>query len=665
MSYRRELQRRARNGLRLVLVLAALIHASATENTGQSLVPLTHAQKSVSAIKTNPQREAYYGDLHLHTNYSLDAYVAFGAGVDPNDAYRFAKGETVNYLGQPVRRREPLDFMAVTDHSEYIGVLKQLEDPNSSFARSELGKALVRYMASRTGRNGPTTNAEIATFARKKADVKSMSPLVKDFFKGWLTGKNDLPDNLKAESAWQREIQFANRNYEPGRFTTFIAYEWSSQPNAAVLHRNVIFKGDSAPPPFTARDSQRPEDLWEWLNKIRKEGYEALAIPHNGNFSTGLMYDWVDSNGKPIDEVYAEKRQLNEPLSEISQNKGASETHPLLSPNDEFSNYEILERIIGASPSRPAGSYLRNALGRGLVLDRKLAVNPFKYGFVGASDLHSGLSISAQADFAGGHAGVNLGGVKPTKEQAAAVLSKPGAIGSESSLRNLTSGNLTGVWAESNTRESIYGALRRRETFATTGTKIKLRFFGGWNYAKELLDQGDWLANAYRQGVPMGGDLAAKPSTAEAPSFAIWAVKDPNGANLDRVQVIKVWEEDGRQKEKVFDVVWSGPRKPFAETGKLPAVGNTVNQKTGTYTNTIGAAELKTVWKDPEFTSSHFAAYYLRVLEIPTPRWSTLLAVQYGLPIPKDVATTIQLRGWSSPIWYSPHRQSNKKSLVR
>ena len=665
MCYGRILHKRARGVLWLVLILAALIHASTTEDTGKSLVSLTHTQKPVPAIKTNPQRDVYYGDLHLHTSYSLDAYIWFGARVDPNDAYRFAKGETVNYLGQPVRRREPLDFMAVTDHSEYIGVLRQLEDPNSVFAQSELGKALESYMAARAGGEHPATNAEFAAFARKKADVKSTPPLLQDFFKDWLTGKNELPDNLKVESAWQREIQFANRNYEPGRFTTFIAYEWTAQPNGAVRHRNVIFKGDAAPLPFTARDSQKPEDLWEWLQKIRKDGYEALAIPHNGNFSSGLMYDWVDSSGKPIDAAYAEVRQLNEPVSEISQNKGASETHPLLSPNDEFANYEILERIVGDSPYHPAGSYLRDALGRGLVLERKLAVNPYKYGFVGASDLHGGLSISAQADFAGGHAGVNLGGGKPTKEQAAAILGKAGGVGSESSFRNLTSGNLTAVWAESNTRESIYGAFRRKETFATTGTKIKLRFFGGWNYAKELLNKGNWLASAYREGVPMGGDLPAKLSTAKAPSFAIWAVKDPNGANLDRVQVIKVWEEHGRQKEKVFDVVWAGLRKPFSDTGKLPAVGNTVNLEAGTYTNTIGAAELETVWKDPEFAPQHLAAYYVRVLEIPTPRWSTLLAVQYGLPLPEDVPATIQLRAWSSPIWYSPQRRSNKKSPDR
>jgi hypothetical protein len=416
----------------------------------------------------------------------------------------------------------------------------------------------------------------------------------------------------------------------------------------------VIFRGDSAPQPFTAWDSRDPEALWDWLEAIRQQGFEALAIPHNGNASDGQMYAWLDSASGYINRNYAERRQVNEPLSEISQNKGTSETHPLLSPNDEFANYEIYDYMEGdrRHAGQPGGSYLRDALGRGLVLQREVGVNPFKYGFVGASDLHSGLSVSAQADYAGSYYRPNIAAGRPRRAEAESILT----VGSNRVEQNrpTTTGSLTGVWAESNTRESIYDALRRRETFATTGTRMKIRFFGGWGLTKALLDDRNWLQSAYRDAVPMGGSLSASPTDAVAPAFAIWAIKDPNGANLDRLQIIKVWEQDAQQKERVYDVAWAGNRKPDPETGRLPTVGNTVDQKAGTYANTIGAAELTVVWKDPDFHPRQFAAYYVRVLEIPSPRWSTLLAAGAGVALPSDVPATIQQRGWSSPIWYTP-----------
>ena len=375
----------------------------------------------------------------------------------------------------------------------------------------------------------------------------------------------------------------------------------------------------------------------------------------NGNASNGLMYDWTTIDGKPIDRAYAALRQANEPLTEIAQNKGSSDTHPILSPNDEFSNFEIYDHLLATTQlSTPQGSYVRDALSRGLVLQRIVGVNPYKYGIEGGSDLHGALSVSSQADYAGNMAGANLGGGRPTKEQAAGVLS--GARIGDNALTPLvtTSGNLTGAWAESNTRESIYSALRRKETFATTGTKLKVRFFGGWNLDTALVRQQDWVKTAYDTAVPMGSDLPANTSRATAPSFAVWAVKDPNSGNLDRIQVIKVWEEHNHQKEKIFDIAWSGHRVPDPKTGKVPPVGDTVDLRTAKYTNTIGAAELKAVWTDPEFEPERLAAYYLRVLEIPTPRWSTLLAVQNGLPIPKGVDAAEQQRAWSSPIWYTP-----------
>ncbi len=619
-------------------------------------IHLTALAQAPAAVKVNPLRAAYYGDLHLHTSYSLDAYMR-GTKIDPDEAYRFAKGEVLTYLGQSVRRRESLDFLAVTDHSEMIGVYHELEDPGSGFSNSAVGKTLRALFAAITGPDGrhdltrlrkdPGLADRWETFWRESGD---------SIFPSSIDKKLPYAREADARNAWNRVIGCANRNYEPGKFTTFVAYEWSSAPHNANLHRNVIFSGNAAPYPFTSFDSTDPQDLWNWLEKIRREGFEALAIPHNANASNGLMYDWLGE--RMMDRPYAEERQANEPLSEISQTKGASETHPLLSPNDEFADYEIYDFMENwrKQVGRPQGSYLRDALSAGLVLQRRLGTNPFKYGFVGGSDLHSGLSMSAQADHAGDVFVANIGGGKPTQEQAIRRLA-PAGDGTDVDLK-MTSGNLTGVWAESNTRESIYGALRRRETFATSGTRLKFRFFGGWSFSNRLLQEKDWVATAYSKSVPMGGDLPREPAKGGAPAFAIWAIKDPNGASLDRVQVVKVWEEAGQQKEKVFDVAWAGDRKPDPKTGRLPAIRDTVDLKTGRYTNDSGAAELRSVWTDPEFNSERYAAYYLRVLEIPTPRWSTLLALENGLPLPDAVPATEQQRGWSSPIWYSPPNET-------
>ncbi|GAA0526766.1 hypothetical protein FHS83_002098 [Rhizomicrobium palustre] len=606
-------------------------------STAAALAVSGAAMGQGGGIAVHPEREAYYGDLHLHTSYSFDAYVLLGTKVDPDAAYRFAKGEPVDVLGQQVRRREPLDFLAVTDHSENIGVAREADIPGSAIAQSAWGRGL-------------------------QADRKSLSTGFTSDRKGFLElltkyflGDKDQPQAVKdvAKSAWEREVSAANHNNQPGKFTAFVAYEWSSLPNGANLHRNVIFKGDKAPSPFSSLDSQNPEKLWDWLDQIRKDGYEALAIPHNANASNGLMYDWNTYEGRPIDLAWALRRAENEPLSEISQNKGQSETIPALSPNDEFADFEVWDTLlVSAQKSKPGGSYVRDALSRGLVLQKALGVNPYKYGIVGASDIHSGLSVSAQQDYPGyasGKPGV------PTKEEATAVLNSANGASIANRLRG-TSGNLTGIWAESNTRDSLYAGLRRKETFATSGTRLKFRFFGGWNLDSKLVSHGDWVKEAYAKGVPMGGDLPVKPGAAKGPSFAVWAAKDPNSANLDRVQIIKVWEEGGQQKEKIFDVAWSGNRSIDPKTRKLRAVGNTVDLKTGAYDNSIGATELKTVWRDPEFDPKHLAAYYVRVLEIPTPRWSTLLAIANQLPLPKSVALTEQQRGWSSPIWYTPKK---------
>ncbi len=591
-------------------------------------------------------RRAFFGDLHLHTGYSFDAYSFMGTRITPDEAYKFARGLPITYLGQTVQRPRPLDFTAVTDHSEFMGSLNQLEDPDSALSKSDLG-TLLR--------------------------TKPLAGFLKVFAAG--NAHKDLPElNAKAAeaSAWKKEVEAANASYLPGTFTTFIAYEWTSMPQLKDnLHRNVIFKGSGPEMPFSSNDSIKPEDLWSYLEKLRARGIEGLAIPHNANASGGLMFDWNNSEGKPIDEVYAQRRAMNEPLTEVYQNKGQSETAPELSPSDEFSNFEVMEELLGGGPSPVNGSYIRQALGRGLVIQSKVGFNPYKLGFVGATDYHSGLSNSDENAYAGQGAlsvdpNVNL----PSRDAAIKAMAprKPGD-GHPKSLQEAAeskseealgtggiygSGGLTGVWAEHNDRDSIYAALRRKETFATSGPEIRLRFFGGWDVSPDVLGAPDWVTAAYRHDVPMGADLPSRPAAADAPSFIFQAAKDPTSGNLDRIQVIKIWLEGGDYREKIFNVAWSAGRSPDPVTGKLPPIRNTVDLKTATYANSVGAPFLQAVWRDPQFDPSKPAIYYARAIEIPTPRWNTILAVKRNLPLPAHLPATIQERAVSSPIWYTP-----------
>jgi len=577
----------------------------------------------------NVERHVYFGDLHLHTLLSFDAYVMMGTKTDPDTAYRYARGEAVAYRGQRVQRPWPLDFLAVTDHSESIGVFATMEDPDSPLSRSELGQKALHG-----GR---------AAFFDILRQINSGQPLP----------GVDAP--AIARSAWQREIDAANANYRPGSFTTFIAYEWSSMAEDKYnLHRNVIFRGNSAPFPFTSADSRRPEDLWNYLEKNRAQGIEALAIPHNSDASGGLMYDWNDSDGKPIDQRYAELRARNEPLSEIGQSKGNSETVPALSPDDAFANFEVFQHLlVSRGQQRPDGSYLRQAWGRGLVIGARVGVNPYRFGVVGASDFHTGLSDSRESEY-GGDMGNEAAPL--TAEEARKRLTRATSTLGDMGYSPLDNGsaNVTGVWAERNTRESLYDALRRKETYATSGTRIQLRFFAGWGYGAGLLQSPGWVRRAYARGVPMGGDLPARPRAARAPQFLVSAVKDPAAANLDRVQIVKLWLERGAYRERVYDVALSGGRRVNRATGQAPPVGDTVDLRTATYRNTIGATALQAQWTDPDFRPDVPAVYYARALEIPTPRWSTVLAVRSGLPVPADAPATLQERAWSSPIWYRP-----------
>ncbi len=570
----------------------------------------------------NPLKNAYFGDLHVHTALSFDAFTA-GTRILPDDSYRYAQGEAVEYLGRKVKRKAPLDFLAVTDHAEYLGTARKIADPNGPFKDTELSRLL----------NNPDPKAFIAAF-------KSFAKAVADRdFHGY-----DLLSDDVVKGNWQLVIDAAEKHYRPGKFTTFIAYEWSSTPGSQNLHRNVIFRNNKVPDrPFSAIDSHEPEALWNFLEAQRRNGYEALAINHNANASNGLMFDFKDSSANPITPEYAGLRNRNEPLAEVVQTKGQSETHPLLSPTDEFSDYEIWSRLLATTRTGAIdGSYVRQAYGRGLEIASRISANPFKFGLVGASDVHSGLSSTEEDNYLG---------ISPQDRSAQVVLANTkDSLAGEPAIVFSAAG-LTGVWAEANTREAIFDALKRKEVFATSGNRITVRFFAGWNLPKDLVQQADWVKTAYALGVPMGSDLPAGPQDA-APKFAVQAVKDPNSGNLDRIQIVKVWSKAGKSFEKVFDVVWAGKRNIDRETGKLPPVGNTVDVKTATYKNAIGATELVTVWQDPEFDAGAPAVYYVRVLEIPTPRWTTYWAVQAGLPLPERVPATIQERAWTSPIFY-------------
>jgi hypothetical protein len=604
-------------------------------------------------------RRVFFGELHLHTALSLDAW-SYGTKLLPEDAYRFGRGDTVMVPavqvakeegGSPAgeiaaRRAWPLDFMAVTDHSENLGTLLSLDDPRSAFANSELGKTFKEH-----------PNRAFSREVEARRGGEGAPP--------------ELHDPAAMRQGWDMVIKAANDNYQPGKFTTFIAYEWSSLPNGRNLHRNVIFNADHAPPPFTADQSQRAEDLWAYLEGVRARGIDVIAIPHNGNASGGLMYDWNDSDGKPIDEAYAQRRAMNEPLTEIVQIKGQSDTVPSLSPNDEFADFEIFDHLLGSpsTKSAPAGSYVRDAFGRGLAIQAKVGANPYKYGVVGGSDIHNGLSASSEDASAGGQFGIDPNTMLPQGDEAKRALGELPPLNvdtgaemtnaSEAQRRMLverSSAGLTGVWAEENTRDAIFAALKRKETFATSGTRIRVRMFAAWQLPSHILARKDWIAQAYARGVPMGADMPERPSAAIAPTFLLQAARDPEGANLDRIQIIKIWLDGSRYQERVFDIAVSGNRKIDPRTHRTTPVGTSVDLATGSYTNTIGAPVLTAVWRDPEFDIAKPAVYYARVLEIPTPRWSTLLAVKNHLPLSTYVPATIQERAWSSPIWYSPRQ---------
>ncbi len=604
-------------GIRAAITTLAIPAAMALAATAQ-------AQATDPAVAVEPLRRAYFGDLHLHTANSFDAAWA-GVRTTPHDAYRYAQGYPVTYMGQVVRRKAPLDFLAVTDHAEFTGVTMQILNHDPQFEGTGWYQSL-------TEGNRPGFGRILGAAFR---------------------GAEALPE-LNTEAVkrgnWQAVVDVANEFNQPGKFTALVAFEWSDTPGGSHNHRVVVFRGPKFPQlPFSALDSRQPEDLWKYADANRARGIDSVLIPHNPNLSNGMQFSYDGPDGKPMSRAYAQIKARNELLVEITQIKGTSETHPELSPNDEFANFEILEHNVAGKRGELNGSYVRQSLARGLDIAARTGVNPYRFGFVGGSDFHSATSATEEDNYTGalGDSDFPFGdNVKHVLQDINPVIRQPITV--------LSASGITGVWAEQNTREALFAALQRREVFATSGTRMQVRVFAGWNYPQDLLRRADWLGQAYAGGVPMGGDLARAPASARAPRLIVQALKDPNGANLDRIQIVKVWRKDGVDNERVFDVAWSGQRKPDARTGKVPAVGNSVDLGKATYTNTIGAPQLSAQWADPQFDATLSAAYYARVLEIPTPRWSTYLAVRNNLPLTQAQPPTLQERAWTSPIFYTP-----------
>lgn len=603
-----------------------------TEQPYIESAPITTKIYSEKTEDFNENRNAYFGDLHVHTSWSFDAFV-FNVRTTPDDAYNFGKGEPIAHVsGEPIQTQRPLDFMAVSDHAEYMGVMMQMLDDESALSNLDI--------------------AEMITSSDREASINAYGKIGLSLALSW--PYKELLDQGVIQSTWQHIVEAADRHYEPGKFTTFPAYEWTSNKTvifakesyAQNLHRNVIYKGGRVSGvPFSAFNSQDPEHLWSWMDNERSKGIELLAIPHNGNISNGLMYDLKTLSGESLTGEYAEARSRNEPINEVVQMKGQSMTHPILSSNDEFADYEIYAFTFSQGgippPSQAKHSYVREALGNGMALEKSLGTNPFKFGFIGSTDGHNGASAFEEDNFVG-----KLGTADATPEIRMTELPpRP--------TKFFSAAGLAGVWAKENTREAIYEALERKETFATSGPRIKLRFFGGWELKVDSLVDHDWVSEAYANGVPMGGDLPNRPATVDGgPYFIIQAIKDPEGANIDRVQVIKSFlDEDDIPREQIFEVVWAGERT-ITSDGKLPPIGSTVDVSSATYTNDIGVISLQTIWEDPTFDASQSAVYYVRVLEIPTPRWTTYDAVALGVEPLTDVPVSVQERAWSSPIWY-------------
>jgi len=622
----RYLPRAPQLALAALLVLAAGCARESPPEPPRTAAP---AQPAASA----PASRVFWGDLHVHSRYSFDSFSLGNRALGPEDAFRFARGEAVRaHTGELAQLRRPLDFLMVSDHAEFLGVLPRLAERDAALLDSELGRRWSQYLAD-----------------------GNVQAIVADYVD--LIGRGEKPTALNepfTSSVWQELNAIAERFNEPGRFTAFIGYEWTSMIAGANLHRNVVFRDGAARTgqalPFSALDSTDPEALWAFLERYeRATGGAAIAIPHNGNLSNGAMFADLTVSGKPLDAAYARVRARREPVYEVTQVKGDGEAHPLLSPEDEFADFETWDQgDITMQPKQPgmlAGEYARSALRKGLGWQVRLGANPFRFGMIGSTDSHTTLSTADDDNFFGKF---------PDSEPS------PERLGNRMAGRlwenwRLAASGYAAVWAAENTREALFDALVRREVYATTGPRITVRFFGGWDFTAADLAEPDYARRAYARGVPMGGELPR--SRADGiPRFLVAAAKDPLGANLDRIQIVKAWAEaDGTTHERVFDVALSDGRRVDPATGHAPRLASSVDPETASYRNDSGAAELSTVWEDPDFDPGTRAAYYARVIEIPTPRWTAYDRARFGVLPGAEVPLETTERAYTSPIWYTPH----------
>ena len=597
------------------------------------------------AQRSFPSRPLW-GDTHLHTGLSVDAGL-FGARLGLEDAYRFARGEEVmSSTGQPAKLARPLDWLVIADHSDGMGFIDDLRAGAPEVLKFEQGARWAEGLAAGGQQSVDTALDLITTFSQGKMEPALLATY--------------SPGSKIYASVWEKVVEAAESYNEPGRFSTLIGFEWTSLVKGNNLHRNVIFRdgGDKAGQvvPYTTQapiGSTDPLDLYKWLeNYEAKSGGTVLALAHNGNLSNGLMFP-VDAQytGRKLDAEYVQKRAKWEPMYEVTQIKGDGEAHPFLSPDDEFADYETwdagnLDLSEAKKPEMLQYEYAREALKNGLKLESRLGTNPYKFGMVGSTDSHTALSTAEEDNFFGKHSGS-----EPSPDRMLHPFTKTDK-GEFKGWQTAASG-LAAVWAEENTRASIFDAMARKEVYATTGTRITVRFFGGWDYTTDDLNSRAPAFRGYEKGVPMGGDLSAE-TGGKAPTFMVYALKDPIGANLDRIQIVKGWlDAEGKTHEQVYNVAWSDGRKLDAK-GKLPPVGNTVDIKNANWKNTIGASELGTVWSDPDFDAAQRAFYYARVIEIPTPRWIVYDAFRYGTKIPEDAKAIQQERAYTSPIWFRP-----------
>ena len=604
--------------------------------TGKSYSP--YAQRGFPS-------NVYWGDTHLHTSLSMDAG-AFGNRLGLDKAYQFARGdEIVSSNGTPAKLSRPLDFLVIADHSDNMGLFPDLYAGKPNILADPTGKDWYERIQAGDG-------------------VSVALELIGKFSQGdFPKGLTYSPDTEMYKSVWQDTIDADEKYNDPGKFTAFIGFEWTSLIRGGNMHRVVMYRDNAdkasqmvaytTTPPL---GSPNPRDLWKWLaNYEEKTGGDVLAIAHNGNLSNGIMFPLeAQYDGKKLDKEYVTERAKWEPAYEVTQIKGDGETVGFLSPDDEFADYESwdfgnLDLSELKTDKMLAGEYAREALKRGLILEKKLGTNPYKFGQMGSTDSHTSLATAQEDNFFGKHTGYEPG---PDRMKHP-MMQTPGKSVTIEGWQLAASG-LAAVWATENTRKAIFDAFERKEIYATTGSRLMVRFFGGWEFTDKDINSRAPAFTGYLKGVPMGGNLPAKPAKAKAPTFMVYALRDAIGANIDRIQVVKGWmDKNGKTHEKVYDIAWSGDRK-IGKKGKLPPVGNTVDVKNANWTNTIGASELATVWTDPDFNPAQSAFYYTRVIEIPTPRWSTYDAHRFGIPVPKGAPTSTQERAYTSPIWYSP-----------